>query len=128
MKTLDRILDWLVLTFCNPFHIDPQGNCPVQAEGILPDGAWYYFRARGRGWSLDVSTSEDAWFNGQYLFHAGEKKFIWPHAGWITRREACQLATAAIRQYYRVAEVDTKWIQKAENERKGQQIEGNATN
>lgn len=33
------------------------GGCPVQAEGVLPDGLLFYFRARHRGVSLGVGQS-----------------------------------------------------------------------
>jgi hypothetical protein len=37
-------------------HIDwIGGNCPVQAEGTI-NGAVFYFRARGKVWSIDIAT------------------------------------------------------------------------
>ena len=32
--------------FVNKYRIEPNGVCPVQAEGTLPTGEYYYFRSR----------------------------------------------------------------------------------
>ena len=36
---------------------EPSGTCPVQAEGTI-NGLPFYFRARGRHWSLYVAKTE----------------------------------------------------------------------
>lgn len=85
----------------NPFGVNPQGNCPVQAEGHLSGGEYYYFRSRGRQWGLDICATEADWNAKKYLFTDGERNaFIWPHGGWISRSKAIALATKAIRKYY----------------------------
>jgi hypothetical protein len=35
------------------------GNTPVQAEGSLPGGKCFYFRARGEAWGFDVGATVD---------------------------------------------------------------------
>lgn len=35
-----------------------RGNCPVQAEGRI-DGVVFYFRARGKHWSLSIGTNAE---------------------------------------------------------------------
>jgi len=98
---VESFLDWWFDSFCNPYQINPQGNCPVQAEGTLPTGEWYYFRARGRQWSMDICESEGHWNSDKYLFQAGERNaFEWPAGGWLARWKAMQLATNAVNEYY----------------------------
>lgn len=96
----DKILDWIVFNFFNPYKIDPQGYCPTQAFGTLKDGNHYYFRARGSGWSLKVSKNTG--FNGDFdfdneIFHFGDKNYKpWPECGGLSRRECIKLATKAL--------------------------------
>ena len=58
------------------------GNCPVQAEGII-DGFMFYFRARGRAWSVEIyDGGEEPWTTTQ--FYSDE-----PYAaGWMSEDEA----------------------------------------
>lgn len=42
------------------------GNCPVQAEGTI-NGRWFYFRARGARWSLEIHPT------------AANNFLNWPH-------------------------------------------------
>ena len=42
--------------------------CPVQFEGTLTNGKWFYFRARG-GWSLGVGDSLEDAVNGLDFEH-----------------------------------------------------------
>ena len=99
-ELFEDFADWFVLRFFNPYKINPGGNCPVQAEGLLPTGEWYYFRSRGARWSLVICESEAHWNQSIYLFNTMHEDFIWPDAGWISRRHACRLATKAIKRYY----------------------------
>jgi hypothetical protein len=86
----------------NPFNVQPSGVCPVQAEGTLPTGEFYYFRARGSRWSLDVSATEKDWWRRKMIFrHHVTDYATWPDAGWISKRTAIRLATLALRKYVR---------------------------
>jgi hypothetical protein len=100
-KLIDHFCDYVVLRFFNPYKIEPGGNCPVQAEGNLPDGSWYYFRSRGTRWSLEVYKSEDEFDNGLAIFNDIHTDYKWPEAGWIPRWKAVMLATKSIRKYFR---------------------------
>ena len=65
------------------------GNCPVQAEGTI-DGKPFYFRARGRWWSLeiaDVTFREERW---------GDSEFA---AGWMPHDEARKLIERCANDY-----------------------------
>lgn len=99
---LERGLDWLYWKFRNPYRLDmPGGNCPVQIEGYLSTGEFYYFRARGAGWRLEIAPDERAWFSGLITFSYGSRDYLpWPDAGWITKREALKLANRAVKKYY----------------------------
>ena len=41
---------------CNIEHIG--GMCPMQAEGTMPDGKRFYFRARWKHWTFGVHESD----------------------------------------------------------------------
>ena len=72
-------------------YIDPGGSerasvpfsgaCPVQGEGFV-DGLACYYRARGNGWSLDVTLSDNE------CWTYGESDYAWPDGGWIHRDES----------------------------------------
>jgi hypothetical protein len=85
----------------NPYNIKPGGNCPVQAEGLLPTGEWYYFRARGCHWSLEISNDEEAWARDEFLFSICEEWGEDFDAGWMPYETAVELATRAINEYMR---------------------------
>ena len=106
-KTLyfyDKLLDWVVFKFFNPYKVNPGGNCPVQAEGKLENGGWFYFRARGTRWSLEVFREESDFTNYSFdkpIFATGDANYRkWPEAGWLTRRECIKLATKGINKCY----------------------------
>jgi len=67
------------------------GNCPVQAEGEL-DGAFWYFRARGDGWSITVHTDPEQRYyycDSPPLYAYEEEYGAGPFdAGWMPREEA----------------------------------------
>ena len=45
----------------------PAGGCPVQLEGILPNGEFVYFRARGTKVELEVSANCDGEPHARYI-------------------------------------------------------------
>jgi hypothetical protein len=94
--TYEKFKDWFFLKFRNPYGLKPYGCAPVQAEGYLPTGEWYYFRARGRQWGIDICQSEKDWWNSQYLWTAREK---YPDASCMPTFDVIKLATKAIKQY-----------------------------
>jgi hypothetical protein len=79
------------------------GNCPVQATGEA-SGAWWYFRARGRHWSVEVWTTArpvgdglpdedpDWTIEGCY----GDEPYL---AGWMPDDEAHALIRWALEQW-----------------------------
>lgn len=74
-------------------HVGFSGACPVQGDGEL-DGMDVYYRARGNGWSLDVTLSDTE------VWTYGEGKYAWPDGGWIHRDESAaniEKAVAAFR-------------------------------
>jgi hypothetical protein len=81
------------------------GNCPVQAEGTI-DGKPFYFRARGRGWSIGIG--------GNPIGHPRDMREAdrpdwyvecfytsWPNAGWMTEDEARRLIEWCAGEYAR---------------------------
>lgn len=105
-RKYNSILDWFACKFQNPYEINAGGNCPVEAEGYLPTGEFYYFRARGSNWRLEIAKGEDAGWVERIKFSYGEKycddQF---GAGWMTRREAIKFANKAIKFYYQKREL-----------------------
>ena len=77
----------------------PYGVCPVQSEGKLGDGNYYYFRSRGTTWSLHLAKKENEIFD-KPIFKYHEDCYEWPHAGWISKSKAILLATKALNLYY----------------------------
>ena len=66
--SLEYSRNWIAKTFFNPYDVEPYGFAPVQADGILPDGSWYYFRARGHSWIFETASSEIEWMRGETTF------------------------------------------------------------
>jgi len=98
----DRFLNWWAWTFQNPYDLEmPNGQCPVQIEGQLMTGEYYYFRARGSQWSLSIAEKEmDVVMIKERLFNYKEKYGKTFEAGWMLKREAIKFATQAIDKYY----------------------------
>ena len=97
-------IGWLVALVAharNPFCVEPYGYAPVQADGTLPTGEWFYFRSRHKRWSIEIATSEQAWGQLDTLWSYSE--FI-ADASSLEHAEAIRLATFAIRKYYRDTE------------------------
>lgn len=106
-RKYDFIVDWFVYKFQNPFEIEmPSGNCPVQSEGFLSTGEFYYFRARGSRWRMEICESESEWAKNQIIFAYGE---TYPgdefSAGWMSKREAIKFANKAVKFYYQKREI-----------------------
>jgi hypothetical protein len=71
------------------------GACPIQGEGTL-DGFPVYYRARGAGWSLSVTLSD----NEEWTY--GDAPYAWPDGGWLDAEESVaniRTATEAFRQH-----------------------------
>ena len=100
---VDRFLNWWTLKFQNPYNLNyPSGNCPVQMEGLLPTGEYYYFRARGSSWRVELFPKEEDFWCGRQkqLFTYSEKYGETFEAGGMSKREAIEFATLAVKKYY----------------------------
>lgn len=73
----------------NGTRIAFSGACPVQGDGEV-DGYEAYYRARGNGWSLDISLSENE------CWTYGEADYAWPDGGWIHRDESMENIERAV--------------------------------
>lgn len=79
------------------------GNCPVQAEGTI-DGKRFYFRARGKHWTMEIHPTAE----GDYLSWP-EDRAEWRYkedwgseeygAGWMPEEEARELIAKAAELY-----------------------------
>ena len=101
---INRFLDWFTWRFNNKYNIEmPSGNCPLQIEGQLSTGEYYYFRARGSSWRIEIYKREADFWEGKklqlftYSEKYGDEQFA---AGWMSKREAIKFATLAIDKYY----------------------------
>ena len=84
--------------YFNKYNVQPYGNCPVQAEGHLLTGEYYYFRARGRSWSLRIAKDQNSIFsNSAWVF--SETKYEEFEAGWIDKLEVVKNFNKAMRFY-----------------------------
>ena len=100
---VDRFLNWWTWKFQNPYKLNQaSGQAPVQIEGNLSTGEYYYFRARGSSWRVELyPTEEDFWCGRQkQLFTYSEKYGETFEASWLLKREAIKFATLAIKKYY----------------------------
>jgi hypothetical protein len=99
---IERFKDWYVFVFDNPYDLNmPYGNAPVQSEGNLNSGMYYYFRSRGASWSLEVAPTEAMLYSRDNIFKYGHRDWYeWPEGGMISKREAIRLATIGINRYY----------------------------
>lgn len=92
----------LLRFFWNPYSVEiPSGNCPVQGEGLLKTGEWYYFRSRGDSWKLYIARSEaHMWSKHSYLYvHKGFFKDPY-EGGWISPAKAYILLNKGLKAYY----------------------------
>lgn len=103
IRQKERFLDYLYSKFHNPYNLNPSGNCPVQDWGQLKDGNYYYFRARGTSWRIQVGNidSNDDKFFDNIIWKDGDPDYdVWPNCGWLTKRECIKLATKALNDYF----------------------------
>lgn len=85
----------------NPYSLNiPTGSCPVQCDGFLKSGEWYYFRSRWSSWSVSIAKSENDWFDDNLLFYYQETCFDQFEAGWISPLRAYLLLNRAVKKYY----------------------------
>jgi hypothetical protein len=70
-------------------QISFSGACPVQGTGDV-DGYEAYYRARGNGWSLDITLSENE------CWTYGEADYAWPDGGWIHRDQSIENIERAV--------------------------------
>jgi hypothetical protein len=105
MKTSEiiksKILCWIYKKFFNKYKIEPLGIVPVQAEGKLPTGEYYYFRSRGERWSLSVSDKEEDIFDKDKCWYYFEEPFTWPEGGYIDDWESIKYFNKAVKLYYK---------------------------
>ena len=103
---IEKFKNWFTWRFNNPYNLEmPYGYAPVQIEGTLKTGEYYYFRARGEHWVLQVAKDEKAWFSNNLTFNYkirySNDRF---GAGWMSKREAIIFATAGLDRYYSIAD------------------------
>jgi hypothetical protein len=85
--------------FINKYNIKPYGYCPVQAEGCLPTGEFYYFRSRHSTWSVRISkTEESLWENSAWVYN--ESKYKGFEGGCIGKLEVVRNFNKATKLYY----------------------------
>jgi len=113
LSKYEKLLDYLVWKFNNPYKVNmPSGNCPIQSWGCLEKDIlkpYYYFRARGSQWSLEISTKEmgDGYtdpgtdFFDNKTWEYREKNYQpWPECGYLSKRECIKLCTKALNKFY----------------------------
>lgn len=91
----DKFLNWFYNTFCNKYNIEIQGWCPRQAWWMI-DGKYYYFRARGSQWSLEISKIE---FGGNIWSYCEKDYAEWPECGSLANWECLKLINKALKIY-----------------------------
>ena len=105
MTTLSR-LRWRIQTpienlfarCINTHNIQPYGACPVQAEGYLSSGEYYYFRSRHQSWSVRIAKSEESlWGGGAWVYT--ETKYEEFAGGWIGKLEVVRNFNKAVKLY-----------------------------
>ena len=100
-RKIDRSISKLVHKIWNPYKLNlPRGNCPIQAEGYLITGEYYYFRSRWSTWRMDFCESSRDWDDDKFIYQHIEKDFCEaPLAGWISMLYAYILMNKAVREY-----------------------------
>jgi hypothetical protein len=85
----------------NPYKIKPHGLCPVQADGILKDGKYYYFRARGTDVRIIIAETEEEYFENEKVLFERSLKYghMWD-AGYLLREDAIRICTLWINEYF----------------------------
>lgn len=95
-KYIEKIHVW----FINKYKIKPSGYCPVQAEGTLPTGEYYYFRSRHSTWSIRIAKTEKEIWEKDKNWVYSEQKYIGHEGGWISELEAVKNINKAVKLYY----------------------------
>lgn len=74
------------------------GYCPLQIEGKTHNGMDYYFRARGRSWTLQIGETPEQDAVRAPVFMSGhiDSNFV---AGWMPHELAKALTDWALRCY-----------------------------
>lgn len=91
----DKILNCVYNLLFNKYSIEIQGWCPRQAWWMV-DGNYYYFRARGTQWSLEISKTE----MGDNFWSYCEKDYAeWPECGGLSDWECLKLINKALKIY-----------------------------
>lgn len=82
------------------YSVDFGGACPVQGWGVV-DGHACYYRARGKGWSLEVyppgASADD--LNASPLWEHGEACYIWPDGGYVRPELSQQNIARAVAKF-----------------------------
>jgi hypothetical protein len=99
LRQWNKILDWFYLKFRNTYKVQPYGYCPVQAEGNLPTGEFYYFRSRWSSWSVRIAKTESAlWDDSAWVYT--EPSYEEYTAGYIHKHEVVKHFNKAVELYY----------------------------
>jgi len=94
--------------FINKYNIQPHGYCPVQAEGCLPTGEFYYFRSRHTTWSVRISKNEESmWESSAWAY--SESKYKGFDGGCISKLEVVRNFNKAIKLYHNRDEHSPSW-------------------
>lgn len=84
------------------------GNCPVQAEGTIA-GKPFYFRARGRRWSLEVEDRDADDDTSISVWEHQEPYGDGPYdAGWMSEEEARSFIAHTAERYLKEIDLDNK--------------------
>lgn len=65
-------------------------SCPLQYEGTLDTGEWFYYRNRWEHWTFDIYESKENGFREESYFHMEA-----PVTYWITPEELFEKAVEA---------------------------------
>lgn len=107
-----NITNWFYRKFRNPYKIYVDGWCPRQAWGRIKNtDYYYYFRARGSQWSLEISTvdiddeMQEFCFFEKKVWEKRVKNFReWPECGYLEEKLCILLVTQAIDEFVIMAQ------------------------
>lgn len=71
------------------------GACPVQGEGEI-DGFPCYYRARGKGWSLEVYEVGGSVQTSEAIWSTGRTCYVWPDGGYLSAGKSVQNIESAV--------------------------------
>lgn len=98
LRQWNKTLDWFYSKFFNPYNVKPYGYCPVQADGNLPGGEYYYFRSRHTTWSVRIAKCEESIWNDNAWVYS-ETKYDGFSGGWISKAEVIRNFNKAMKLY-----------------------------